>query len=159
MPTHPLDLKPFISAERILFLDEAMPRNDVLQEMAKLTATSGIIASENDFVAAIIERERVASTNMGSGIAVPHAKLSGISGIALSIGISQTGLDYEDNKDPVHTIVMIAADAADKHAYLRVLASVAARLREPGIVDALRTTRDPEQVAAAFTGADKDATA
>jgi mannitol/fructose-specific phosphotransferase system IIA component (Ntr-type) len=152
MPVPSLDLSPFLTPDRILFLDEALPRDDVLRQLASLTSSCGQIQQPDAFIAAILERELVASTNMGSGIAVPHAKLADISGVALSIGISQAGLDYLDGKDPVHTIVMIAAAAADKHAYLRVLASVAARLRQPGIVDALRTTRDPEQVIAAFTG-------
>jgi mannitol/fructose-specific phosphotransferase system IIA component (Ntr-type) len=152
-PTPPLvlDLSPYLSTERVVFLAAGETKSATLRRLAELTGCHPAVHAPAAFIAAIFEREDVSCTGIGGGIAVPHAKLATVDGFVLTVGISPTGIDY-DAKDrrPVHLVVMIAASDADPTAYLKVLAAVAARLKRPEVISAVCCAKTPADVLAAL---------
>jgi mannitol/fructose-specific phosphotransferase system IIA component (Ntr-type) len=146
-----VDLSAYVASERVLFLDAEADKSATLLSLARLTSTHPNIGSAEAFERAIFEREEVSSTGVGGGIAVPHAKIPTNQGFVISIGVSRTGLAF-DAKDgqPVHIIVMIAASDAERDTYLRVLATVAARLKDPAVSSAIHGADAPEQVVEAL---------
>jgi len=94
---------------------------------------------------AIWERERLMSTGIGLGLAVPHVRLPSVSGVVMAVGISdQDIVDYESlDGHPVRAIFMIAA-RADQHAtYLRLLSLVSAKMKDADLRQTLLALRDP----------------
>lgn len=130
MPHAPLDLIPFLSSTRILFLGDSISKDQVLEQMASNAAEDHSVTDPEAFRLAIFEREEVSSTGIGKGVAVPHAKLASNNGFSITIGISTSGIDYHASDDqPVHVLFMIAANDTDRREYLRLLATVAATLK------------------------------
>ena len=138
-----IDLTDYTAVDRIVFLDSGMDAQAVLTELAAITGTHPDIDDPAAFERAIFEREKVSSTAIGNGIAVPHAKLGSIAGLIITIGISRDGIDFQarDGKN-VHVFVMIGASDSERDTYLKVLGTVAARLRDPAIAEKLRDTQD-----------------
>jgi len=153
---HLVDLSDHLQPERIHFFDEGTGKGAALEHLANDLAEEPAIGDGEAFVAAIFERERVSSTGIGNGIAVPHAKLPTIEGFALAVGLSRHGIAF-DAKDgePVRIVVMIAASDQEREAYLRVLATVASILKREAVCDAILDAGDPQEVIAAFTIAEE----
>jgi mannitol/fructose-specific phosphotransferase system IIA component (Ntr-type) len=145
-------LSQFLDPDRILFLSEGTTKQQALERLAERCAASPAVADAHGFITAIFERERVSSTGIGGGIAVPHAKLGSITGFAIAIGISHAGIDFEAKDDQdVHILVMIAASEHERETYLRVLATVASTLKRDNVISAIRSATAPAQVLEAMT--------
>ena len=147
-----VDLAPYVSADRVLCLDQPIAKRELLARLVDLTAAHPWVTDKAAFAQAILDREEVTSTGIGQGVAVPHARLPSVVGFVISLAICPAGIDFvAQDARPVHVAVMIAATDQDRKTYLRVLASVAARLRAPGVVPALiAASGDRERIAALF---------
>lgn len=143
-----VDLGAYLAADRIISLPPGTGKDDALHRLCAACAAHPAITDTAAFARAIFERERVSSTGIGSGIAVPHAKLPSIDDFVMAVGLSETGVDFAaKDGEAVHILVMIAASDQARDAYLRVLATVASVLKR----DALRATDDPAAALAALT--------
>nr|MBA2479995.1 PTS sugar transporter subunit IIA [Planctomycetota bacterium] len=104
------------------------------------------------FVKAIYEREDVTSTGMGSGVAIPHARLPSLPGCVITIAICSQGIEFAARDNcPVHIVAMIAARDRDRAEHLRVLASVASLLQDPALRQRLISARDAQAVIATLS--------
>jgi len=146
-----IDLTPFLSADRVVFLPEGSEKDEILANLAEVTARSEAVTDGPAFARAIFEREEVSSTGIGGGIAVPHAKLPSVESFVITIGISRDGIPF-DAKDGglVHLVVTIAASDDLREDYLKVLATVASRFKDPDIYARVVAAEDPDTVVAAL---------
>ncbi len=146
-----IDITPYLSPDRVMFIDDDVDKNSCLARLAQLTATSPAIGEPETFFQALLEREQVSSTGIGDGIAVPHAKLASIHDFVMTVGISRSGIAFAAKDDqPVHIILMIGASESARDKYLRVLATVAGRLKNPEVQQQLRQALHAEAVIAAL---------
>ena len=115
-------------------LEELKARNkrDALAELAGVFEKGKIKADPDAVIHVLLERERLGSTGIGEGIAIPHCKISGIDKMAISFGRSREGIAFEamDGK-PVHLFFLLMApeDSAGQH--LKVLAKISRMLKDP----------------------------
>jgi PTS system fructose-specific IIA component/PTS system nitrogen regulatory IIA component len=79
---------------------------------------------------AIMEREALGPTGIGRGFAFPHARSEQIEAIALAIGLSSQGIDFESlDGQPVHTIGLLISPTSDPGVHLRTLEGISRNLR------------------------------
>jgi PTS system nitrogen regulatory IIA component len=124
----------------ILSVDSIVPelkgrnKKQVLEELIDAVKLNKPHIDRDRFMKVLLERERLGSTGIGDGIAIPHGKMSGISDLVLSFGRSSEGIDFEsmDGK-PVHLFFLLVAPEACAGVHLRVLAKIA-RLLKNGTV-------------------------
>ena len=90
---------------REFVLEELKARNkhDALAELAGVFAKGKIKVNPEAMLHVLLERERLGSTGIGDGIAIPHGKLPGLDEMVVSFGRSREGIEFEamDGK-PVH---------------------------------------------------------
>src|SRR5574340_627125 len=73
----------------------------------------------------VIERERLGTTGIGNGIAIPHGKVKGVDVIRVFFGRSKKGIDFDSmDKMPVYLFFMILAPENSAAAHLKILASI-----------------------------------
>ena len=103
--------------------------------------------------AAVLAREALGTTGVGAGLAVPHARLPGLSTPAGFLAQLARPLDYAaiDGK-PVDLVFLLLSPAGDDQAHLANLAAISRRLRDPVTVTALRGAATPLALHAAFAG-------
>jgi mannitol/fructose-specific phosphotransferase system IIA component (Ntr-type) len=149
-----VDLGRYAGPERVIRLRGDPGKREVLRRLAELTAGHPSITDKTGFVRAIFEREEVTCTGIGSGVAVPHARMPSVREVLISVGLCPDGIDYgsADGK-PVQVIVMIAASDQDRRNYLPVLATVAARLKDPSVRTAMLGAPNPRAVLDRFVPA------
>jgi mannitol/fructose-specific phosphotransferase system IIA component (Ntr-type) len=151
-----VDLRPFVSTDRVLFLPGALGKREVLLRLTEVTSRHPAVGDKPAFVKAIFDREDVTSTGIGAHVAIPHARLPSVSGFVISIAVLADGVDFgAQDRSPVRVVVMIAATEQDRQAYLLVLATVAARLKDQRLCEAISQAGDAETVIARFTAQDR----
>ena len=141
-----------ISAERILFLDFPQ-KKDVLIAMAENLATAPQIKNPQELKAEIIKREDLMTTAIGLGIAIPHVRLSSVTDLVVSVGISSVDIaDYKALDDePVRVLIMIAAPANHHAYYLKALSFFSNLLKSRELFCALLEAKTPSDVYSLLT--------
>ena len=136
-----------LSPHRILFLEHPEKR-DALLALAENLAAAPQIKNKQELASEILKREELMSTAIGCGIAIPHVRLSSVTELVVSVGISRTEiagfLPLDD--EPVRLIFMIAA-AYNQHAqYLQTLSWFSSRLKNKDLRNALLAAKTQKKV-------------
>ena len=141
-----IHLDTVISPDRIIFLD-CSSKKDALLALADNISTAPQIKNKQELAQEILKREELMSTAIGRGIAIPHVRLSSVTDLVVSAGISQTDItDFGALDDePVRLLFMIAA-AYNQHAYyLQTLSFFSARLKNGDLRKALLSSKTPRE--------------
>jgi len=131
-------------------------KKQLVQEMAELIVNCGCMENDaikmRDIVQAAMEREKLGSTGVGSGVALPHARVDGLDSVKVALARLETPIEFESIDDrPVDIAVLILAqpDAGSDH--LRALAQISRRLRDEDVRGRLRRSPDAESLYVTFT--------
>jgi PTS system nitrogen regulatory IIA component len=135
-------LTDLLSPEAVIPSLRAATKKQVLQELSvKAAEVSGVPARE--IFDALLHRERLGSTGIGDGIAIPHGKLAKIGAIFGVFARLERPVDFESlDGAPVDLIFLIITPEASGADHLKALACAARMLRDPGMVATIRATRD-----------------
>ncbi len=100
-----------------------------IKELASAVSTA-TRASGDEIASVLMERERLGSTGIGGGIAIPHGKLDLIDSIVVGFGLSKKGVEYDslDNK-PVHIFFVLLTSENSTGGHLKVLAQISKLLK------------------------------
>ena len=100
-------------------------RENALNELIMAAFKDEKIENADDFKKAIFDREKIISTGVGLGIALPHAKIDGVKDFFIMIGICENSIDWDSlDGEPVNLIFMIGGPNNDQKAYLQILAKL-----------------------------------
>ncbi|MBX9739176.1 MAG: PTS IIA-like nitrogen regulatory protein PtsN [Beijerinckiaceae bacterium] len=137
-----MSLNDLLTAEAILPSMKVNSKKQALQELSEKAAQiSGIAARE--IFDALLQRERLGSTGVGNGIAIPHGKLAKAGRIFGVFARLERPIDYEAlDGGPVDLMFLLIAPESAGADHLKALARTARILRDPGVTAKLRATRD-----------------
>jgi len=104
----------------------------------------------------VIERERLGTTGIGNGIAIPHGKVKGVDGIRVFFGRSKKGIDFDSmDKMPVYLFFMILAPENSAAAHLKILASISHLFRNQDLRASLMKAESRSEIYEIIAEADK----
>ena len=147
-----VQLANLISPERVAFL-RARDKASALNELASLLSQSVPDVDEAELMGVLNAREKIMSTGIGLGIAVPHARLRAAQKPVIAVGISREGIEYDSLDDkPVHIMVLIVVHLGAQKEYLRILARVTLLLKNDKLRDEILNAQSTEEVYKIFTG-------
>jgi PTS system nitrogen regulatory IIA component len=120
---------------------------NVLGELASaMTAKHREISSE-DLTAALAERERLGSTAIGDGIAIPHGKIRSVRQILGAFGRHPVGVDFESlDGRPTHLFFLLVAPEDSASLHLKALARVSRLFKNSAFRDHLLRARDAAEI-------------
>lgn len=146
-----MQLADILNEESVVFCADTTTKQDVLKKLSDLVAARAGRPPEAVFEA-IDAREALGSTGLGNGIAIPHGKLPGLSGVTAAFARLEKPVDFDALDDqPVDLVIMLLAPIGAGADHLKALATVARLLRTESVVEHLRQLRDPAQLYAALT--------
>jgi PTS system nitrogen regulatory IIA component len=142
-----------LSADRILFLNYPTKR-DVLLALAENIAGAPQIKNRQELAIEILKREELMSTAIGRGIAIPHIRLSSVTDLVVSVGVSRVDItDFQPLDDePVRLVFMIAAAYSQHAYYLQTLSYFSARLKNAELRSSLLEAQSAQEVYDLLTG-------
>jgi PTS system nitrogen regulatory IIA component len=104
---------------------------DVIEELAAVVARQHGEIDHPRLVQALEDRERLNSTALGEGVAIPHGKLAGVKRVIAAFGRSPGGVDFSslDGK-PTHLFFLLVAPEDSAGAHLKALARISRLLKD-----------------------------
>ncbi len=139
-----MEILDLLVPEAVLPSLKAQSKKQLLQELAQRAAElTGL--PERRIFETLIERERLGSTGMGQGIAIPHGRLAGLSKIAGLFARLETPIAYDavDNQ-PVDLVFLLLAPEGAGADHLKALARVSRLLRNQATCEKLRATKESQ---------------
>lgn len=133
-------------------------KKQLIQDMAQALSNSGLIKtadiSVRDIISSAMERERLGTTGVGSGVALPHARLAGLDKIYGVIARLNPPLDFESvDERPIDLAVFLATPEEAGGLHLRALALVSRLLRRDDVRARLRAAPSAESLYTALIDA------
>ena len=126
-------------------------KKQAIQELAEKAAELAGLP-EREIFETLLQRERLGSTGVGNGIAIPHGKLPKIGRLFGLFARLERPIDFDSlDSEPVDLVFLLLAPEAAGADHLKALARVARVLRDPQTAQKLRATRDPAALHALLT--------
>ncbi|MEA2101520.1 MAG: PTS sugar transporter subunit IIA [Thermodesulfobacteriota bacterium] len=125
---------------------QARTKKDILTELASPIADKYSTDLSN-MVSILLNREKLGSTGIGDGVAIPHGRVTDLSTIASSIGISHEGLKFDalDGK-PCYIFFLLIVPGNSSSGHLKALARASILLKDPVLRQNLIASEDTQEI-------------
>ena len=135
-------LAEYLAAARVVDL-KSRSKDAALMELVETLSGAAEVADRERLLHAVLEGEKIVSTGIGLGVAVPHAKIPEVSEFVVAYGRSREGIDFGSIDDrPVHHVVLIVGPPDRQQRYLQFLATVTLKLKQPELRKSLEEAAD-----------------
>ncbi len=110
-----------------------------------------------ELVHVLMERERLGSTGIGMGIAIPHGKLKSLDNLVMGFGLSRKGVDYDSlDGRPAHLFFMLITPENSTGLHLKALARIARMLKNEPFKEKLLQAQTPDDIISIIQAEDED---
>jgi PTS system nitrogen regulatory IIA component len=118
-------------------------KSEIIEELAGVVASAHPEINRDRLVQALEDRERLNSTALGEGVAIPHGKLPGLRRVIAAFGRSPEGVDFSslDGK-PTHLFFLLVAPEDSAGAHLKALARISRLLKDESFRQRLMSAPD-----------------
>jgi PTS system nitrogen regulatory IIA component len=135
---------------------QAKNKRDVLAELSHSFIKTYKNLDTTIVLNALLEREKLGSTSIGEGSAIPHGKLAGLDTIIAAFGKSEAGIEFNalDGK-PVHIFFLLMAPENSAGQHLKALAKISRMLRDANFRNQLMKARSRDELFSAIQQKDE----
>jgi fructose-specific phosphotransferase system IIA component len=142
-----MKLSQYVRNDLIITDLRAKDKADALRRMAAAFREAGLIRDEKVLFESIMTREKVMTTGIGEGLAIPHTFLGEIQDMAIAVAVLGQELDFQSlDQRPVKMIVMIVANDQRPDLSLKALAGITRMVCHTALVRRLAEATDPGEV-------------
>lgn len=136
-----------INADNISCHDSASSKKRILQNLGHMLAKNTDAISADNIFQALLERERLGSTGLGKGVAIPHARIPGLTHTIAAMMTIESPVNYEatDNK-PVDIAFGLLVPENDGDHHLQHLSRLVTLFRDPETCQKIRNAQNSEQI-------------
>lgn len=114
-----------LKPEHILCPLEGKDKTDIIKNLINILNDDENISDIKQVTEAVLEREKIMSTGVGKGLAIPHAKTKGIQGISAAFGIAKTDIDFEAlDGEPVRLVFLLVGEEKNVGAHIKLLSRI-----------------------------------
>ena len=132
----------------LIFLD--LPGADgptVLRAFAERVVERGVVGDADTLYRRLLEREKLGTTALGHGVAVPHCKIDGLSEVVVAVGIFRRGIDFEAaDGEPVKLLFLVISPNDAPAAHLQSLSAISRWVKANDHVDKILEVEDPQAI-------------
>ncbi len=146
-----MPLTDILTPQSVLASVKAVSKKQLLQELSAFAAVHSGLA-ESDVYEALLQRERLGSTGIGHGVAIPHGKLPKLNRLIGIFARLEKPVDFDalDGQQVDLVFLLLAPEGAGAD-HLKALSRVARALRDPAIAQKLRKSHDASALFALLT--------
>lgn len=129
----------------------------VLRQLVAPLVERGRVESAEPLMDALLERESLQSTGIGSGVAVPHAICEEIAEPCIVLGRCAAGVDFRAlDQQPVHLLFLLLSPPDSTSQHIRLLARIARLVRHPELLERVREAGDSEAMIEALASYERE---
>ncbi len=142
-----MEVERHFSADRIIFLDSDNTKEQCIARLSQVVQTEVKLPVE-EITDAVKRRERQVSTYVGSGVALPHARMEWAPSWSVALGVSKQGVQWDSGSDErAHLVVLIVYAELDQ---IQLLSSIARLFSNPMVRESVLAAKTADQVLAAL---------
>jgi PTS system nitrogen regulatory IIA component len=145
----------FLDPKSIVADLNAENKVEVLEELCKVLVAQDPSLDRDQMVGILLDRERLGSTGVGEGVAIPHGKMENLDRLVACFGRSSKGVEFEAvDKKPVHLFFLLFAPENSAGIHLKALAKISRLLKRPSLREELLSVSNSERIFGILTGED-----
>ena len=131
-------------------------KKKVIAELVDVIARSGKLKDKKDFLRTILKREKLGSTGIGNGVAIPHARAVKVKDFILAFARQDKGVDFGAlDGERTYLFFMLASPEANVGGHLKILAEISRLVKDKFLVDRLKGAKDAKQALGVIAAFDK----
>jgi PTS system nitrogen regulatory IIA component len=134
-----MNITNLLSPERVACRDNVGSKKRLLEQLAELLAGSSAVLTQHEIFDALLNREKLGSTGLGKGVAIPHGRMAGLEHPVCALIKLGTAVDFDTfDGQPIDLVfaLLVPEDSTEEH--LQVLSTIAEIFSNTGICAALR---------------------
>ncbi len=141
----PMTIGSMLTPDRIVIFDDAVSRQKIFERLARAVRSDDQIHWK-PIVARLMDREKAGSTFLNEGVALPHARIEGLSSPQLALAVTREGVLDVPTEIPVEVVFMLLSPAEGADSHLKLLAKAARMLQSRELRRRLARLNDPTAV-------------
>ncbi|THK41368.1 PTS sugar transporter subunit IIA [Methylophaga sp. SB9B] len=136
-----------VNADNISFHDEATSKKRVIENLSRMLAANTSAATAEKIFQVLLERERLGSTGLGKGVAIPHARVPDLTHTVAAMLTLETPIDFEsaDNK-PIDIAFGLLVPEDDTEHHLQHLSRLVTLFRDEEICSRIRQASSADAI-------------
>lgn len=125
----------------------ASSKIEVIKELLTLLAEHQRIWNPEKILNAILEREKILSTGLGNGVAIPHCRSNAVQEFSLALGIHPRGVEFQslDHK-PSHIIFLLVGPETEAGFHLRLLSRISRIISKPEVRESILASHSVPEI-------------
>ena len=148
-----MQIAQFISPERVVRQSKVTSKKRALEEVSGLIASGQPNLVETEIFDCLLSRERLGSTGIGHGVAIPHGRLKSITHPIGAFAALENGVDFDAmDGEPVDLICALVVPIESTEEHLQILASLATLFSDGRIRESMRRAASAEELFTLLTG-------
>ena len=137
----------FLKPDAVVEELKSTSKTDILRELSAALARSNPNVSPQRLATVLEERERVNSTGVGEGVAIPHGKLPELSTLSASFGVSHAGIDFDaHDKKPTFLFFALVAPENSAGLHLKALARISRLFRNGSVRESILAAKGAQEI-------------
>ncbi len=146
-----MKISDILDETRILTNMEGDSKSDVINSLIDLVAVSPKVLDKEKVKEAIFEREKIMSTGVGNGFAIPHGKTDAVSDIVAAFAVTKKPIDYEAlDEQPVRLIFLLIGKANMVGPHIKLLSRISRLMNKEEFRKKLLEAAEPKDVMEIF---------
>jgi PTS system nitrogen regulatory IIA component len=137
----------FLNMNSVNVQMESPSKAEAIADLCRLLESQKRIKNADSVIKSLMDREKLGSTGIGQGIAIPHGKSDSVDEVVAALGISRKGIEFDAlDGEPVHLIFLLVAPHDSGGLHLKALARISRLLKDKFFRQALREAKSIEEI-------------
>ena len=136
---------------------KAGSKRNVLEELVSVFKLKYPSIDTSEFLQVLLEREKLGSTGIGEGVAIPHGKVKDLDKLIVSFGRSEKGIDFNaTDSQAVNLFFLLIAPESSTGSHLKALAQISRLLKDEKTRESLKKAETREEIYRIISENDRD---
>ncbi|MCK5573294.1 MAG: PTS sugar transporter subunit IIA [Bacteroidetes bacterium] len=146
-----MKISDILNQEMVVTGLEGSSKNDIIDSMIDLVATSPKVLDKEKVRKAIFEREKIMSTGVGNGFAIPHGKTDAVSDIVAAFAVTEDPIDYESlDEKPVRLVFLLVGKDNLVGPHIKLLSRISRLMNKEDFRRRLLDMNSPGEILESF---------
>jgi len=142
-----MNLLDILSARSTIVGLKSETKEGIIGELVDALTDDAVVADRGKVLQAVLEREKIMSTGIGDGIAIPHGKSDAVNSLAAALGVHRHGVDFEAlDGEPAYVFFLLVSPANISGPHIKALARISRLLKNDAFKKRLIKAESPEAI-------------
>ena len=152
-----MNLLDILSPESTIVDLKGESKEDIIAELVNSLAVGDAITDRDQVLQAVLDREKIMSTGIGDGIAIPHGKSAAVTELVAAMGTQRRGIDFDAlDGEPAFVFFLLVSPANVSGPHIKALARISRLLKNDEFKKKLIEANSAEEIIATIEAAERD---